>query len=211
MKSCKGKCCARRDIVTNLLKSDMFGSTKLKVKDLKLKTCLASFGVLFMVLTALYFLFYGHAYELEFRFPDESHLKEAPRLRSEDGRILDPVLRDAVVPFLTEQCDTMEDADILFCFQLSVDARPLYSPCFMDCKEKEFYYDLTTMETDEPGRITCIESYSTLEIKKIRPARVAIKGFKGIDLDEFVVVPDSIFKNCLLQHADEVSRGKWLK
>jgi hypothetical protein len=67
------------------------------------------------------------------------------------------------------------------------------------------------METDEPGRITCIESYSTLEIKKIRPVRVAIKGFKGIDLDEFVVVPDSIFKNCLLQHADEVSRGKWLK
>ena len=211
MKFCKKKCYNRKDVVTNLLKSDMFGSSKVNLKDLKLKTCFASVGALFMVLTVLYFLFYGHAYELEFRFPEEVHLKEAPRLRSEDGRILDPVLRDAVVPFLKEQCQTMQDADILFCFQLKVDARPLYSPCFMDCQSNMFYHDLNIMETDEPGQITCIESYSTLEQKKTRPARVAIKGFKGMDLDEFVLVPDSILKNCLLQHANEVSRGKWLK
>nr|WP_292968282.1 hypothetical protein [Allomuricauda sp.] len=210
MKSCKN-CCTRKDIVTNLLKSDMFGSTKVNVKDLKLKTCLASLAVFFMVLTALYFLFYGHAYEVDFRFPEESQLSEAPRLRSEDGRILDPVLRAVVVPFLKEQCETMEDADILFCFQLNVDARPLYSPCFMDCHSKEFYYDLNVMETDDPGSIACIETYSTLELKKMRSARIAIKGFKGMDLEEFVMVPDSILKNCLLQHADEVSRGKWLK
>jgi hypothetical protein len=189
----------------------MFGTTKVKLKDLKMKTCVASFSVLLLVTTVIYFLFYGHAYELDFRFPEESHLSEAPRLRSEDGRVLDPILRAMVVPFLKEQCSTMEDADILFCFQLNVDGRPLYSPCFMDCQNKVFYYDLTIMETDEPGTITCIESYSTLELKKVRPARIAIKGSKGKDLDEFVVVPDSIMKNCLLQHANEVSRGTWLK
>ena len=82
-------------------------------------------------------------------------------MRAEDGRVLDPQLRALLVPFLSEQCKVMEDVDLLFCFQVNVDGRPLYSPCFMDCRDQQFYYDITVMETDEPGRIQCIETYST--------------------------------------------------
>tara|TARA_B110000008_G_scaffold234763_1_gene239266 strand:+ start:13983 stop:14615 length:633 start_codon:yes stop_codon:yes gene_type:complete len=201
----------RKDSLLNMLKGDMFGKANLNMKNMKVKTCLAQSCLLLTVLVILYFFFYGHAYEIEFRFPLESHLKEAPNLRSEDGRINDPALRTLVVPLLKEQCGSMEDVDILFCFQLVVDGKPLYSPCFMDCRSKEFYYDLTVMETDKPGVVRCVETYSTLELIKERPERVAIKGLKTMELEEFVNVPSSQMNNCLMQHANEVARGLWLK
>ena len=206
------KCCNRKNnIFSKVLKADMYGGAKLNRKEIKCKTFVAQSVIFLFVFGFLYFFLYGHAYELEFRFPSESQLSEAPSLRSEDGRILDPQLRVLVVPFLSEQCKVMEDVDLLFCFQVKVDGRPLYSPCFMDCRDNQFYYDLTVMETDEPGTIQCIETYSTLELKKSRPKRVAVKGFKALDLIEFVTVPETVVDNCLMQHANEVARGKWLK
>lgn len=206
------KCCNRKNkIFSKVLKADMYGGAKLNLKEMKCKTVALQAVVCTFVFGVLYAFFYGHAYELEFRFSSESQLSEAPSLRAEDGRVLDPPLRALLVPFLAEQCKVMEDVDLLFCFQVNVDGRPLYSPCFMDCRDKQFYYDLTVMETDEPGRIQCIETYSTLELKKSRPKRVAVKGYRGVDLEEFVKVPSTVVDNCLMQHADEVARGKWLK
>ena len=204
-------CNRKNNLFSNVLRADMYGGAKLNLKEIKCKTCVAQTAIFLFVIGILYFFFYGHAYELEFRFPHESQLSEAPSLRAQDGRILDPQLRALVVPFLSDQCKVMEDVDLLFCFQVKVDARPLYSPCFVDCRKKQFYYDVTVMETDEPGTIQCIETYATLELKKSRPKRIAVKGFKGMDLDEFVTVPETIVDNCLVQHASEVARGKWLK
>ena len=98
----------RKDSLLNMLKGDMFGKANLNMKNMKVKTCLAQSCLLLTVLVILYFFFYGHAYEIEFRFPLESHLKEAPNLRSEDGRINDPALRTLVVPLLKEQCGSMD-------------------------------------------------------------------------------------------------------
>ena len=206
----KVPCCKKKDLVSKLLKADMFGKTKSSLKNIKLKTCLAKSLLSFLLFLIVYFFFLGHAYEVEFRFPEEKHLSEGPGLRSEDGRIIDPHLRDIVVPYLQEQCTVMQDVDILFCFQLSIDARPLYSPCFIDCRNKVFYHDLKVMETDSPGSVKCIEAYSTLELTKERAKNVVIKGLKGVELEEFVSVPSTTIDNCLLQHANEVVRGLWL-
>ena len=206
------KCCRpKKNVFSKILQADMYGGAKLNLKEIKCKTCVAQGIVFLFVFGILYFFFYGHAYELDFRFPSESQLSEARSLRAEDIRILQPKLRALVVPFLAEQCKVMQDVDLLFCFQVNIDARPLYSPCFMDCRDSQFYYDVTVMETDDPGTIQCIEAFSTLELKKQRPKRVAVKGYRGEDLDEFVTVPATTVDNCLMQHADEVARGKWLK
>lgn len=205
------KCCPKKDLLSKMLRADMFGRSKKKWKTWRNISALVSSAFGLLILVGLYFFFYGHAYEIEFRFPEESQLSEAPRLRSEDARILHPQLRARVVPFLTEQCSTMEDVDILFCFQLSIDGRPLYSPCFVDCRTKDFYYDLEVMETDDAGSLLCIESFSTLELRKTRPLRVAIRGSKGVDLEEFVSVPSTKIDNCLMQHANDVVRGTWIK
>ena len=65
------------------------------------------------------------------------------------------------------------------CHNIQLNNVPLFSPCFMICNTKEFYYNLKVLQTDEVQKIVCLESYSTIEQRVTRDKLVLIQGYKA--------------------------------
>ena len=200
-------CCKRVD----RKKADIFGFMSTKDwKQMKIKRLAVNFGgfavVLFLI--KIFYDFQPNHFQME--LPKESDLHMNPNLRSQNNIIEDYTVRDEVVTLLQIYCEKQTDFDILFCHNVQLNGVPIYSPCFMTCHNKQFYYNLEVIETDERKDIFCIEAYSTMNRKVKRNANALIRGEKGLNLQPFNRLPNSTLEACTFQHADDVSRGKWL-
>ena len=200
--------------ITNRLNYlDMFGKS-FKKSDLKnIKFC----GILTQVVAVLFclllvFIFFNFTPDhFKVVLPEESDLSKGPSLRASSNIIESHTIRRRVVELLEEHCSLHSDYDILFCHNVHMNSKPIYSPCFMVCETKTFYYNLEVVRTDEVRKLNCFESYSTIEQKRVRDEIVLIRGQKGVELERFSMIPNTTLSSCLLQHANELSRGEWLQ
>ena len=193
-------------------KMDMFGKgmtmkelKNMKVKGLGLKIIAI---VVFIILLYIFFSFTPDHFAL--RLPEEADLAKSPQLRAPNKWIEADTVRRHTIQLLEDHCETHQDFDILFCHNIQLNNVPLFSPCFMLCHTKEFYYNLNVLQTDEVQKIVCLESYSTIEQRVTRDKLVLIQGYKGKDLERFSMIPNTTLSSCLLQHANDVSRGMWV-
>ena len=193
-------------------KMDMFGKgmTYKDLKKMKLKGVLMKLiaVLVFIILIYLFFSFTPDHFALH--LPSESDLAKSPQLRAPNKWVEADTVRRHTIQLLEDHCSAHQDFDILFCHNVQLNNVPLFSPCFMICATQEFYYNLEVVKTDEVRKINCVESYSTIEQKVTRDELVLIRGKKGMDLMPFSMIPNSTLTSCMLQHANDVSRGMWV-
>lgn len=191
----------------------MFGKA-LNTKDLKkMKLCsIMAQIVVFLIILFLIFIFFNFTPDhFKVVLPKESDLSQGPNLRANSNIIESHTIRSRVVDLLEEHCSLHSDFDVLFCHNVHMNSKPLFVPCFMVCKTKEFFYNLEVVRTDEVRMLNCFESYATIEQKRTRDEIVLIRGQKGMDLERISLIPNTTLSSCLMQHANDVSRGEWLQ
>lgn len=180
-------------------------------KQLKLKHAMLNFvvAVVFVLSISLFYFFHPDFFEL--KLPSEADLQVNPSLRQQSKIVLHAAIRSKIISTLESNCDILSDYNVLFCQNVLYNGNPIMSPCFMTCEDKQFYYDLEVISVDDDETISCTEKYATLSQTVRRGKNVLLRGQSGEELEEFTMKPSSLFVACLMQHANEVSRGQWLK
>ena len=209
-KECIRRCCkkvdfSQKEMFTNMMTTKQWKQMKMK----RVAINSTAFLILLVVLKVAYDFQPKH-YKLV--LPQESDLNINPKLRSVSSVVEYYDVRNQIHSLLTTYCEQQKNSfDILFCHNIQVNTVPILSPCFMLCDSQEFFYDLEIIETDKKDQITCHESYSTMSKRVKRNKSVLVRGQRGMDLKKFSLMPNSTLQACLYQHADDVSRGKWLQ
>ena len=191
---------------------DMFGKgmTIKELKNMKIKGLALKIIAIVVCILLLYIFFSFTPDHFALHLPEEADLAKSPQLRAPNKWIEADTVRRHTIQLLEDHCEAHQDFDILFCHNIQLNNVPLFSPCFMLCNTKEFYYNLKVLQTDEVQKIVCVESYSTIEQRVERDKLVLIQGYKGMDLQQFSMIPNTTLSSCLLQHANDVSRGRWV-
>lgn len=212
-KQCKEsirRCCKKVDFSQKEMFSSMMTTKewkKMKMKRVAINT--TALLVLIIVIKVAYD-FQPQHYKLV--LPQESDLSINPKLRSVSTVVEYYDVRNQIFSTLSTYCEQHKDSyDILFCHNVQINSVPILSPCFMMCKSKEFFYDLEVIETDKKEQVICHESYATMTKRIKRNKSILIRGQTGMELKQFSTMPNSTLQACLYQHANDVSRGKWLQ
>ncbi len=193
-------------------KMDMFGKgmTYKDLKQMKVRGILMQIiaAIVCIILVYVFFSFTPDHFALH--LPTESDLAKSPQLRAANKWVESDTVRRHTMQLLQDHCLAHQDFDILFCHNVQLNNVPLFSPCFMVCNTQEFYYNLEIVETDDIRKVNCVEAYSTIEQKVTRNELVLIRGYKGMELLPFSMIPNTTLISCILQHANDVSRGRWV-
>lgn len=208
---CKSYCrsCYKK---VDIAKKDMFMNavTMKDIKNMKCKRCLFNTFIFFFCLLIIKIFYDFQPDHFQLKLPEEIDLANSPNLRKFQTTVEHYHVRERVHELLEMHCDQHKDFDILFCHNVFLNNNPIFSPCFMLCKTKDFFYNLEIIETDDKKTIKCGEQYSTLHKKVERYKQVLIRGETGMDLEPFTMIPNSTLMSCMLQHANAVSRGYWI-
>jgi len=191
----------------------MFGkalNTK-EFKKMKFKNIIIQILVFLSILFFIFIFLNFTPDHFKVVLPKESDLSKGPNLRANNNIIESHTIRRRVVDLLEEHCSLHSDFDVLFCHNVHMNNKPLFVPCFMVCDTKEFFYNLEVVRTDEVRMLNCFESYATIEQKRTRDEIVLIRGQKGMELERISLIPNTTLSSCLMQHANDVSRGEWLQ
>lgn len=206
--------------------SEMFGPAKaftqkyLKGMDYKRRSW--QLCSVLLTLCVLLFVFSVSPKHLDIRLPDDQDLLGTPMLRGqeaifdfEDNRFL----KHRIVQFMKESCDQLKDSyDILFCHNVLVNEEPFTEPCFMLCKEKEFYANVKVSMTEDSKTIVCREAYATTKQEVRREQYIVLDGERFEEstddasaMERFTKIPKSGIEVCLFQHAVAIVEGKWIQ
>ena len=196
----------------DMTKNDMFGNavTMKDLKNMKCKRCMVNTFLFFFFLLIVKIFYDFQPDHFKLKLPQEEDLAQSPNLRKSQTTVEHYHVRERVHELLIKHCDQHDDYDILFCHNVYLNNNPIYSPCFMLCETKDFFYNLEIIETDDKKKIKCGEQYSTLHKKIERNKQVLIRGESGMSLEEFTMIPNTTLLSCMMQHANAVSRGYWI-
>lgn len=165
--------------------------------------------VLFIIL--LYIFFYAiDPPHFELSLPKKEDIGRHALLREESTILQRNDILVRVVGFLEESCEVFRSSyTLLFCHNILTNDMPIMEPCFMDCRDKQFYYDLDIEKTENKETIICNEIYGELQSKKTRIKNIVVRGVRNLELEQFSNIPNSSLESCIFQHGIEIASGNW--
>lgn len=207
-------------------KSEMFGPakafTKKYLKGMDYKRRGWQLCSVFLTVCILVFVFSVSPKHLDIRLPEDKDLLGTPMLRGQETAFdfeENRFFKERVVDFMEESCEQFKDSyDIIFCHNVVVNEEPFAEPCFMLCKQKEFYANVKVSMTEDSKTIVCTETYATTKQQVKREQYVVLSGERHVKQEEgtggmeaFTKIPKSGIDICLFQHAVAILSGKWIQ
>ena len=171
---------------------------------------------IFQFLLFLFFLFLSYVFfytidlpHFELRLPDEKDLSVQLSLRNSLQLAQKKQVLLRVVAFLEDSCDAFPSYTLLFCQNVMTNKKPIIEPCFIDCRDKTFYYDLDVETTENSEVIKCNEAYGDTSKTMTRKKNVIITGRRNFEMEEFKNIPNSSLESCIMQHGIDISKRQW--
>ncbi len=210
----------------DISKNEMFGPakafTKKYLKGMDYKRRSWQICSVFLTISILLFVFSVSPKHLDIRLPEDKDLLETPMLRGQETSFDfedNHFLKQRIIGFMEESCDQFRDSyDILFCHNVVVDDQAFSEPCFMLCKEKDFYANVKVSMTEDSKTVVCTESYATTKQQVQREQYVVLSGERYVKSEEasgrmetFTKIPKSGIDICIFQHAVAILSGKWIQ
>ena len=142
----------------------------------------------FLTVCILVFVFSVSPKHLDIRLPEDKDLLGTPMLRGQETAFdfeENRFFKERVVDFMEESCEQFKDSyDILFCHNVVVNEEPFAEPCFMLCKQKEFYANVKVSMTEDSKTIVCTETYATTKQQVKREQYVVLSGERYVQQEE---------------------------
>lgn len=185
-----------------------FSTKNLKCMNLKYKLFQCFLFLMFLFILVIFF--YGiNPPHFELQLPRNEDIGRHTLLRDNSKILYKKNILLRVISFLEESCDVFSSYTLLFCHNILTNKMPILEPCFMDCRDKQFYYGLEIEKTDNDELITCNEVYGDTESKQSRYKNILIRGVRNFELEKFTNIPNSSLESCIFQHGVDVSSGTW--
>lgn len=186
---------------------------KFSVKSMKcmnMQYRMFQFVLFCLFLLLLYFLFYTiDLPHFELQLPDEKDLSRQLSLRNTLQLVNKKKVLLRVVAFLEDSCNLFTSYTLLFCQNVRTNKKPIIEPCFMDCRDKTFYYDLKVETTENDEIIKCNEAYGDTRKTVTRTKNVIVTGKRNFEMETFKNIPNSSLESCIMQHGIDISNGQW--